>query len=123
MLFVNSIGMRVPAVREGAMFRRRIARKLRSLRRGLMTMRPLCGVDRGGAAGIGRHARQAAGSAAASAACGATLNIEKPLLIGVAVPTVTDALDRLPAAGLVYQRTDRFESFRGADSAEIAALT
>jgi glycosyltransferase involved in cell wall biosynthesis len=121
-LFVNSIGMRVPAVREGAMFRRRIARKLRSLRRGLVTVRPsfavLTAAALPGSAGTlaRRHALPLQVRRAAR-----RLNIEKPL-VWVAVPTVADALDRLPAAGLVYQRTDRFESFIAADSAQIAAL-
>jgi len=121
-LFVNSIGLRVPAVREGAMFQRRVARKLRSLRRGLVTVRPnfavLTAAALPGSAGalarrhllpwqVGRAARR--------------LGIQRPL-VWVAVPTAADALDRLPAAGLVYQRTDRFESFNGADSAQIAAL-
>ena len=43
-LYVNSIGMRMPRVGEGKMFFRRMARKLRSLRRGLVRVRPeLCG--------------------------------------------------------------------------------
>ncbi len=121
-LFVNSIGMRVPAVREGAMFRRRIARKLRSLRRGLVTVRPnfsvLTAAALPGPAGAlarryvlpwqVRHAAR-------------QLRIERPL-VWVAVPTAADALDHLPVAALVYQRTDRFESFTRADAAQIAAL-
>jgi len=121
-LFVNSIGMRVPAVRDGPIFRQRVARKLRSLRRGLVTVRPnfavLTAAALPGTAGAParRHilpwqVRRAA----------RRLRIQRPL-VWVAVPTAADALDRLPAAGLVYQRTDRFESFAGADSAEIAAL-
>jgi glycosyltransferase involved in cell wall biosynthesis len=121
-LFVNSIGMRVPAVREGAMFRRRLARKVRSLRRGLVRVRPnfavLTAVALPGPAGAvaRRHALpwqvlRAAGR----------LGIERPL-VWVAVPTAADSVDRLPSAGLVYQRTDRFESFAGVDRLRIAAL-
>jgi glycosyltransferase involved in cell wall biosynthesis len=121
-LFVNSIGMRIPAVHEGAVFRRRIARKLRSLRRGLVTVRPnfsvLTAAALPGSAGAlaRRHVLPWQVRRAAR-----RLHIRKPL-VWVAVPTAADALDRVPAAALVYQRTDRFESFEHADSGHIAGL-
>ena len=121
-LFVNSIGMRVPAIRDGPTFRRRVARKLRSVRRGLVTVRPNFAV---------LTAAALPGSAAALARrrvlpwqvlrAARRLQIQRPL-VWVAVPTAADALDRLPAAGLIYQRTDRFESFTDVDRTQIAAL-
>jgi glycosyltransferase involved in cell wall biosynthesis len=121
-LFVNSIGLRVPTVREGAMFRRRIARKLRSLRRGLVSVRPnfsvLTAAALPGSAGAlaRRHVLPWQVQRAAQ-----RLEIQRPLL-WVAVPTAADALDRIPAAALVYQRTDRFESFTRAGAEHIAVL-
>jgi glycosyltransferase involved in cell wall biosynthesis len=121
-LFVNSIGMRVPAVSEGAIFRRRIARKLRSLCRGLVTVRPnfsvLTAAALPGPAGAlaRRHVLPWQVRRAAR-----RLGIKRPL-VWVAVPTAADALDRVPAVALVYQRTDRFETFTRVDAAHIAAL-
>ncbi|MGH2798482.1 MAG: glycosyltransferase, partial [Thermoleophilaceae bacterium] len=121
-LYVNSIGMRMPAPRAGAMFHRRVARKLLSLRRGLVVVRPNFAVLTGFAlpgrlGGVSRRralplqVRRAARS----------LGIRRPL-VWVAVPTAAEALDSLPAEALVYQRTDRFESFEGVDRSRIEAL-
>jgi glycosyltransferase involved in cell wall biosynthesis len=121
-LFVNSIGMRVPAVREGAMFRRRLARKLQSLRRGLVRVRPnfavLTAVALPGRAGAAARRRALPWQVLQAAR---RLDIERPL-VWVAVPTAADAIGRLPSEGLVYQRTDRFEAFMGVDRVRIAAL-
>jgi glycosyltransferase involved in cell wall biosynthesis len=121
-LFVNSIGMRLPAVREGTMFRRRLGRKLRSLRRGLVRVRPdfavVTAVALPGAAGAVARRRVLPLQVMRAAR---RLGITRPL-VWVAVPTAADALDRLPSEGLVYQRTDRFESFAGVDRVRIAAL-
>jgi glycosyltransferase involved in cell wall biosynthesis len=121
-LFVNSIGLRIPAVREGAMFRHRLARKLRSVRQGLVRVRPnfavLTALALPGAAGS--FARRRVVPWQILRATG-RLGIERPL-VWVAVPTAADALDGLPTTGLVYQRTDRFESFANVDRVRIAAL-
>jgi glycosyltransferase involved in cell wall biosynthesis len=121
-LYVNSIGMRVPTIREGAMFRRRIVRKLGSLRRGMVQVRPhfavLTGFALPGALGlVGRRSilpfqiRRAAHS----------LEIRSPL-VWVAVPTAAETVEALQPRALVYQRTDRFESFTGVDRPRIEAL-
>jgi glycosyltransferase involved in cell wall biosynthesis len=102
------------------MFRRRIARKLRSLRQGLVRVRPgfsvLTGFALPGVIGAPgrrlvlplqlRHAARSVG-------------IRRPL-VWVAAPTAADAVGA--AAGVVYQRSDRYERFDGVDRARIAAL-
>jgi glycosyltransferase involved in cell wall biosynthesis len=119
-VYVNSIGMRVPRPGAGAMFGRRVARKLRSLRHGLVQVRPgfsvLTGLALPGRAGAParrlvlplqvRHAARTAG-------------MRRPL-VWVAAPTAADAVG--DAVGLVYQRSDRYERFEGVDGPRIAAL-
>ncbi|MFK7961648.1 MAG: glycosyltransferase [Phycisphaerales bacterium] len=119
-LYVNSIGMRMPRPTEGRMFAKRVSRKLRSLRRGLVRIDERFAVLTapsvpGRAADlsrpfVARSIRRAA----------ATMGIKNPL-IWVACPTAADLLDRLPHVGLVYQRTDRYEDFMGVDAAAISA--
>jgi glycosyltransferase involved in cell wall biosynthesis len=121
-LYVNSIGMRVPDVREGAMFRRRIARKLRSLRQGLVAVRPGFSVLTGFAlpGPVGAPARRVVLPLQVRRAA-RSMGIRRPL-VWVAVPTAGDIVGALRPAGVVYQRTDRFESFEGVDRERIAAL-
>lgn len=113
-LYVNSIGMRVPRVGEGAMFARRVTRKLKSLSRGLVRVRerfgvysPVFGPGRLGdlvAPFVPGQVRRAA----------RRMGIQRPLL-WVACPPAVRFLDALDPVGLVYQRTDRFEAFAGVD--------
>jgi glycosyltransferase involved in cell wall biosynthesis len=112
-LYVNSIGMRVPRVGEGAMFARRIARKLRSLRHGLVRVRegfwvasPLV-APAGMGAGLNRTALAAQVRLLARRA-----GITRPL-VWVACPPGAEVVERLGPVGVVYQRTDRFEAFHG----------
>ncbi len=114
-LYINSIGMRVPRVAEGRMFARRIVRKLRSLRRGLVRVRgnfgvfsPLVVPGRWGMA-VSRHLMAIQIRRAAR-----QLGIARPLL-WVACPPGAGALSALGPVGVVYQRTDRFECFRDVD--------
>ncbi|MFQ5654573.1 MAG: hypothetical protein ACE5GW_07565, partial [Planctomycetota bacterium] len=120
-LYVNSIGMRVPRIGEGGMFFRRLLRKLRSLRRGLVRVRerfavftPAAAPGRLGSAVTRRilpfQVRRAARRA----------GIHRPL-IWVACPPAAAVIDALRPAGVVYQRTDRFESFAGVDREQILA--
>lgn len=120
-LYVNSIGMRVPRVGEGRMFLKRIARKLRSLRRGMVRVRenfavysPFAAPGRLGMALSGRllpwQVRRAA----------RRLGVRRPL-VWVACPPGAAAVDGLAPAGLVYQRTDRFEEYTGVDREQILA--
>lgn len=120
-LYINSIGMRAPRVGEGGMFVRRVLRKLGSFGRGLREVRPgfhvLSPVSPPGSASHAAFVRHllAAQVRLAARRCG----IHKPL-VWVACPPAVAVLDSLPSAGLVYQRTDRFESFTGVDANAIA---
>ncbi len=118
-LFVNSIGMRFPRVGKGGMFLKRIRRKLKSMRRGAVSVRenftvysPLSIPGRRAAAlsarllplQVGRVARE--------------LGITRPL-VWVACPPAADAAAALDPAAMIYQRTDRFEAFHGVDVEQI----
>jgi glycosyltransferase involved in cell wall biosynthesis len=118
-LYINSIGMRVPRVGEGTMFVRRVVRKLRSVRRGYVSVRANFSVITpvAGPGALGRRVtramlpRQVRGAAR-------KLGIKRPL-IWVACPPGADYVDALDPVGVVYQRTDRYESFQGVDPDEI----
>lgn len=120
-LYINSIGMRVPRLTEGRIFVGRIRRKLKSLSRGLVRIRdnfhvfsPATIPGRMAAplrqrllpAQIRRAARKA--------------GITRPLL-WVACPPGAEVIDQVPHAAVVYQRTDRYEAFHGVDPARISA--
>ncbi|HED66540.1 MAG TPA: glycosyltransferase [Planctomycetes bacterium] len=119
-LYINSIGMRVPRVGEGAMFVKRVTRKLKSLSRGLVRVRknfgvfsPVFGPGRLGeivAPFVPGQIRRAA----------RRMGIRNPL-VWVACPPGVRFLDALDPAALVYQRTDRFEAFAGVDPEFISA--
>lgn len=112
-LYINSIGMRVPRVGEGAMFAKRVARKLKSLRRGLVKVRenffvasPLV-APAGLGAGLNRAALAVQVRLFARKA-----GITRPL-VWIACPPGAEVVERLSPVGVVYQRTDRFEAFHG----------
>ena len=118
-LFVNSLGVRMPSPTEGSRFLARIGRKLRSLGRGLVKVEnrffvfsPLSLPGGPGQTLTGwalapqiRLAAKAAG-------------IRRPLL-WVHCPAGADLVDRIPAAAVIMQRTDRFEAFPEADGARV----
>jgi glycosyltransferase involved in cell wall biosynthesis len=120
-LYVNSIGMRFPQLREGATFVTRIRRKLRSMRRGVVRVRdgfhvysPVSVPGRLAQklstpvlAGQVRHAMQ-------------RLGFQRPLL-WISNPVAWEVAGRLGEAGVVYCRTDRYETFPGVDPDRIAA--
>jgi glycosyltransferase involved in cell wall biosynthesis len=118
-LYVNSIGMRTPSPTEGRMFVTRVRRKLRSIRRGLVEVNdnfaafsPPCASGMLGTT-LGRSllvrlVRQAAWRR----------GIKRPL-VWVACPTSAEAVDGLEPAAVVYQRTDRYECFKGASTPRI----
>lgn len=118
-LYVNSIGMRVPTVTEGGMFFKRVKRKLKSFSRGLVRVRPQFAVQspivvpgrRGMKLSGWLLPRQVARSAR-------KLGMKNPL-IWVACPPGIQAALQMKHAGLVYQRTDRFECYEGVDAALI----
>ncbi len=120
-LYVNSIAMRIPSLREGAMFFRRVRRKLASLRRGFVrvderfgVLSPIAIPGKGGLA-VTRGLLTLGIVGAAQA-----MNISRPL-VWVACPTAADVIDALQWTGLVYQRTDRYECFPGVDQGRIDA--
>jgi glycosyltransferase involved in cell wall biosynthesis len=120
-LYVNSIGMRVPQLGEGRVFIARVRRKLKSLRRGFVQVRPnffvyspLAMPGRLGAKLTRRilplQIRRAARRA----------GLRNPLL-WIACPPGAQVIDQIPHSGLIYQRTDRFEAFNGVDPERIRA--
>lgn len=121
-LYVNSIGMRVPTMTEGGMFFTRVRRKLKSLRRGLVRVRdgfavqsPFVVPGRRGMAISGfllpRQVKRAARK----------LGMKRPL-VWVACPPGVEAIEHLDPVGVVYQRTDRFEAYEGVDHELIASF-
>ncbi len=120
-LYVNSMAMRVPKVTEGRMFVKRVLRKLKSLRRGLVKVRPTFGVyspvsipgklgTRLSRPFVPLQVRRAARA----------MGIRRPL-VWVALPTAERFVDALSPVGVVYQRTDRMEAFAGIDSDFVSA--
>lgn len=114
-LYINSIGMRTPRLGEGAMFFTRVKRKLKSLRRGMVTIEPgftvFSPVAAPGRIGktlnptllplqIRRAARR--------------LGMRAPLL-WVACPPGAAVAPKLKCVATVYQRTDRYEEYSGVD--------
>lgn len=118
-LYVNSLGMRVPRVGEGAMFLRRVRRKLKSIRRGLASIRSgfsvLSPLAMPGRIGTWASKRVMPGQVRRAAR---KMGITRPL-VWVACPPGAEAVEALGAAGVVYQRTDRFEAFPYVNRAQI----
>jgi glycosyltransferase involved in cell wall biosynthesis len=114
-LYVNSIAMRMPRVSEGRQFVKRIVRKLGSLRRGLVKVRPSFGVFSPFAlpGPIGTPLSRPFVPLQIQRAAFA-MGIRRPLL-WVACPPADRFLDALGPVGVVYQRTDRYEAFAGVD--------
>jgi len=121
-LYVNSIGMRVPKVGEGRMFFHRVARKVKSWRRGFVRIRPgfavLSPVSVPGRLGAALSKRALALQIRRAAR---RMGIRRPL-VWVACPPGVSALDGLRPAAIVYQRTDRFEAFANVDRELIAGF-
>jgi glycosyltransferase involved in cell wall biosynthesis len=121
-LYVNSIGMRMPKPAEGSMFLRRVARKLRSIRRGAVTVAENFTVFSPfalpGAAGSAPARRLLARSVRSAAA---RTGITRPL-IWVVCPAAGHVVEALDPAAVLYQRTDRYEAFPGVDTERIADM-
>jgi len=118
-LYVNSVGVRMPSMREGRMFVRRVARKLRSLRRGLVRVEtnfcvvsPLVAPGKMG----GRISKPLLPPQIRWAAFRA--GIRRPL-VWVNCPAAAEAVDRLNPVAVIYERTDRSELFPGSDRDQI----
>lgn len=114
-LYVNSIGIRVPSIGEGSMFVKRIARKLKSISRGFTRVDDRWGVCSPfvvpGRAGMAATKRLLPAQVRHSAR---RMGIRRPL-VWVTCPPGAEAVDALRPAGVVYQRTDRWEEFPQAD--------
>jgi glycosyltransferase involved in cell wall biosynthesis len=120
-LYVNSIGMRFPQLREGATFLTRIGRKLRSMRRGVVHVRDRFHVY-SPLSVPGRLAQRLSTPVLAEQSRRAMrrLGFQRPLL-WVSNPVAWEVAGRLGEVGLVYCRTDRYEAFPGVDPEQIAA--
>lgn len=118
-LYVNSIGMRVPSAREGRMFFSRVARKLKSVRRGLVPIRENFMVLSVLAAPgvLGRSVQRVLMPRQIRSAA-RRMGIHRPLL-WIACPPGACMIEQLTPSAIVYQRTDRFEAFPGVDRTEI----
>jgi len=119
-LYVNSIGMRVPRPGGGSMFLKRVRRKLASFSRGLTQIRERFWVLSPivAPAGLGAAANEAALSLQVRRAA-RKAGIANPL-VWVACPPGQPVVESLDPVGVVYQRTDRFEEFKGVDAQRIA---
>ena len=115
-LFVNSLGVRMPGLHNNQLFATKIARKLKSLSRGLVHVENQFHVFSPltipGATGqsvsdwaLAPQIKWAAGRA----------GITKPLL-WIHCPAGAKLVDELPSAAVILQRTDRFEAFPEGDA-------
>lgn len=114
-VYINSIGVRTPNLKDGSMFFRRVIRKLASFRRGFVkidsTFAVLSPLSVPGKLArkllkpiVNQQIKQSL----------KRMGITKPL-VWVECPTAIDLALEIDAAGLIYQRTDRYEEFPGAD--------
>ena len=121
-LYVNSVGIRVPKPTEGAMFVRRVVRKLRSLSRGYVSVRDRFSVLTPavvpGRAGMALSAGILPAQILRAAR---RMGMQRPL-VWVTCPPGAAFVDRLGAEAVVYQRTDRWETYPEADGDQILAF-
>jgi glycosyltransferase involved in cell wall biosynthesis len=119
-LYINSIGMRMPRVGEGRMFLTRIERKLRSISRGVVQVRPNFTVMSPTVipGRLGMNVSRTLLAAQVNAAA-RQLGISRAI-VWVACPPAEEVASRIDSIGLVYQRTDRYETFHNVDGAVIA---
>ncbi len=123
-IYVNSLGVRVPSVSEGRMFLRRVARKCLSMARyyrdggeGFGVLSPLFLPFRDGALGRG-----AARSLELQLTAVLRFSRMREPLVWVACPTAACVLEGIPRAAVVYQLSDYYtalESGHGAAAAEM----
>ncbi len=119
-LFVNSLGVRMPRASEGRKFLARIGRKMRSLGNGLVNVESQFWVFSPlavpGAAGLKLSSWALAPQIRLAAAMA---GIRRPLL-WVHCPAGAALIEQIPSAAVVLQRTDRFEAFPEASGALVA---
>ncbi len=121
-LYVNSVVMRKPNVSEGAMFWRRLARKSRSILRGLVRVSDSFWVYSPITAPV-HHLRGARSINNHFLGHQVRLVMRR---LGMSVPWVwvncpaaCDSALSLPRSALIYQRTDRYEEHPGVDVKQI----
>lgn len=121
LLYVNSLGVKMPSAGEGKMFLRKVARKCRSMGRflrdggeGFHVMTPVYAPMNGGL--LGRTMRA---SLAMQIRTALRLRGMRRPLVWVACPTAAVVLDSLPAAGIVHQLSDCYGALN-ADWSETA---
>ena len=122
-LFVNSIGVRFPSLAGGkAVFGQRMARKLKSLSRGLVHIENQFHVF-SPVLVPGKAGRAASGWALAPQIrlAAARLGMKKPLF-WAHCPPAADLIGKLGEVAMVMQRTDRFEAFPEGDGVELSGL-
>ncbi len=114
-LFVNSLGVRMPGLSDKRVFVQRIGRKLKSLARGLVEAEPGFFVFSPVTA-PGKLAEQMTTWALAPQIrlAAQRIGINNPIL-WVHCPAGAKLTETIPSAGVVMQRTDRFEAFPEAD--------
>ncbi|NRA58526.1 MAG: glycosyltransferase [Phycisphaerales bacterium] len=119
-LYINSIGMRVPRPGGGNMFLKRVRRKLASFSHGLTRVRDRFWVLSPvvAPAGLGASMNETALTVQVRRAA-RKAGINNPL-VWVACPPGQPVVESLNPVGVVYQRTDRFEEFRGVDAERIS---
>jgi len=115
-LFVNSLGVRMPTIGKPGLFAARISRKLKSLTRGLTrvenqfwVMSPFAVPGRTGAA-LSHWALAPQIEMAAR-----RVGVRRPVL-WLHCPAGASLIDSVSHTGLVLQRTDRFEAFPEGDA-------
>ncbi len=114
-LFINSLGVRLPNPARDREFSKRIGRKLKSLSRGLVEAEKNFFVF-SPAAVPGKTGQLLSAWALAPQIRLAAyrIGIERPLL-WVHCPAGAELIDTIPSVGIVMQRTDRFEAFPDGD--------
>ncbi|MGD9785599.1 MAG: glycosyltransferase [Hyphomicrobiaceae bacterium] len=119
-LFVNSLGVRMPSISDKRLFATRIARKLKSLGRGVVRVEGNFWVFSPAAVpgSLGQRLSNWAVAPQIRLAA-ARAGIRRPLL-WVHCPAGAGLVERLGARQVVLQRTDRFEAFPEADSSIVA---
>ncbi|MBN2137853.1 MAG: glycosyltransferase [Sedimentisphaerales bacterium] len=124
-LFVNSLGMRVPSLRKDRNAARKIIRKLRSMLRFLRKsdngMWVLSPISLPLASGIGRKLN-ALGVYLQVKLAAVLMRFREPVIY-IGCPPALDVVRKLgPARFVIYERTDLFEEMPGADRSYIASL-
>jgi len=119
-LFVNSLGVRVPSFKDNRLFAARIGRKLKSLARGLVEVEPGFWVFSPFAVPGEAGQRLSSWALAPQIRLAKTrARIRRPLL-WVHCPAGAVLTESLDAVHVVMQRTDRFETFPEADPSVVA---